>query len=92
MAPAARHDVQGRFRKGEAVGFAGDEIIAWGGADSTLAATIEQLSQGAEIVTVLAGEGAPIPPRRSTLMFPDGVELETHDGGQPSWWWLLAAQ
>jgi hypothetical protein len=23
---------------------------------------------------------------------PDGVEFETHDGGQPSWWWLLAAQ
>ena len=21
-----------------------------------------------------------------------GVEVETHEGGQPSWWWLLAAQ
>jgi hypothetical protein len=23
---------------------------------------------------------------------PEGVEVETHEGGQPSWWWLLAAQ
>jgi hypothetical protein len=23
---------------------------------------------------------------------PEGVELEKHEGGQPSWWWLLAAQ
>ena len=92
VAPAARHDAQGRFRKGEAVGFAGDEIVAWGGADSTLAATIEQLSQGAEILTVLAGEGAPIPLSEIDTHVPDGVELETHDGGQPSWWWLLAAQ
>jgi hypothetical protein len=23
---------------------------------------------------------------------PAGVELELEDGGQPSWWWLLAAE
>jgi hypothetical protein len=23
---------------------------------------------------------------------PEGVELELHSGGQPHWWWLLAAQ
>jgi DAK2 domain fusion protein YloV len=92
VAPAARHDPQGRFRKGDAVGFAGEEIVAWGGAGSTLAATIQQLSNGAEIVTVLAGDGAPIPLSEIDTHVPDGVELETHDGGQPSWWWLLAAQ
>jgi hypothetical protein len=23
---------------------------------------------------------------------PDGFEIEAHEGGQPNWWWLLAAQ
>ncbi len=92
VAPAARDDAQGRFRKGDAVGFAGDEIVAWGGAGSTLAATIERLARGAEIVTVIAGDGAPIALDELDTHVPDGVEIETHDGGQPSWWWLLASQ
>jgi dihydroxyacetone kinase-like predicted kinase len=92
VAPAARDDAQGRFRKGDAVGFAGEEIVAWGGAGSTLAATIEKLAEGAEIVTVIGGQGAPIALDELDPHVPDGVEFETHDGGQPSWWWLLAAQ
>jgi DAK2 domain fusion protein YloV len=92
VAPAARDDAQGRFRKGDAVGFADGEIVAWGGAGSTLAATIERLAEGAEIVTVLAGEGAPISLEEIDAHVPDGVEVEAHNGGQPSWWWLLAAQ
>ena len=36
VAPAARDDAKGRFVKGDAVGFVGDEIVAWGGAGSTL--------------------------------------------------------
>jgi uncharacterized protein len=92
VAPAARDDAQGRFRKGDAVGFVGEEIVAYGGAGSTLAATIEALAEGAEIVTVLAGENAPIPLEEIDAHVPGGVEVETHSGGQPSWWWLLAAQ
>jgi hypothetical protein len=90
--PAARDDAQGRFRKGDAVGFVGEEIVAWGGAGTTLATTIERLAEGAEIVTVIAGEEAPIPLDELDPHVPDGVEVETHEGGQPSWWWLLAAQ
>jgi DAK2 domain fusion protein YloV len=92
VAPAARDDAQGRFRKGDAVGFVGEEIVAWGGAGSTLASTLERLAEGAEIVTVLAGKDAPIPLVEIDTHVPDGVEVETHEGGQPSWWWLLAAQ
>jgi fatty acid kinase len=92
VAPAARDDAQGRFRKGDAVGFVAGEIVAWGGAGSTLATTIEQLAAAAEIVTVLAGKEAPIPLDELDTHVPEGVEIETHDGGQPSWWWLLAAQ
>ena len=92
VAPAARDDAQGRFRKGDAVGFAQGEIVAWGGAGTTFAATVERLAEGAEIVTVIAGEGAPISLGDLDPHVPDGVEIETHEGGQPSWWWLLAAQ
>jgi DAK2 domain fusion protein YloV len=92
VAPAARDDAQGRFKKGDAVGFAAGEIVAWGGAGSTLTGTIQHLAEGAEIVTVIAGEGAPIALSEVDTHVPEGVEIEIHEGGQPSWWWLLAAQ
>jgi fatty acid kinase len=92
VAPAARDDAQGRFKQGDAVGFADGEIVAWGGTGSTLTTTIQHLAGGAEIVTVIAGEGAPIPLSEIDTHVPAGVEIETHEGGQPSWWWLLAAQ
>ncbi len=92
VAPAARDDAQGRFKRGDAVGFAEGEIVAWGGAGSTLLATIEVLATDAEIVTVIGGDGAPIPLEEIDAHVPEGVELEKHEGGQPSWWWLLAAQ
>jgi DAK2 domain fusion protein YloV len=92
VAPAARDDKQGRFVAGDAVGFVEGEIVAWGGAGSTLAKTMEALAEGAEILTVIGGEGAPIALRELEGEAPDGVELELHGGGQPNYWWLLAAQ
>jgi DAK2 domain fusion protein YloV len=92
VAPAARDDAQGRFKKGDAVGFVKGEIVAWGGAGSTLDGTLQRLADGAEILTVIAGDGAPIPLDEIDVHAPEGVEVETHEGGQPSWWWLLAAQ
>ena len=92
VAPAARPDPQGRFVRGDAVGFAGEEVVAWGGAGSTLSATVERLVDGVEIVTVIEGEGAPIPLDQLPLELAEGVELELHRGGQPHYWWLIAAQ
>jgi DAK2 domain fusion protein YloV len=92
VAPAARDDAKGRFVKGDAVGFVGEEIVAWGGAGTTLTETMARLAEGAEILTVVSGEGAPIPLRELESHAPDGVELELHEGGQPHYWWLLAAQ
>jgi uncharacterized protein len=92
VAPAARDDPNGRFVRGDAVGFVGDEIVAWGGAGSTLAETTARLAEGAEILTVISGEGAPIALSELEGHSPDGVELELHEGGQPHYWWLLAAQ
>jgi fatty acid kinase len=92
VAPAARDDPKGRFVKGDAVGFVGDEIVAWGGAGSTLTETMARLAEGAEIMTVLSGEGAPIAIDELEDHVPDGVEIELHEGDQPHYWWLLAAQ
>jgi DAK2 domain fusion protein YloV len=92
VAPAARNDAQGRFVAGDAVGFVGDEIVAWGGAGSTVAETMARLGEGAEILTVIGGDAAPIPLIELEGHAPDGVELELHEGGQPHYWWLLAAQ
>ncbi len=78
--------------RGDAVGFIDSEIVAWGGAGSTLARTLESLSEGSEIVTVIGGEGAPIPLEQIAAHAPEGVEVELHHGGQSHYWWLLAAQ
>jgi DAK2 domain fusion protein YloV len=92
VASAARDDGQGRFIKGDAVGFVGERIVAWGGAGSTLAETMAGLAEGAEILTVIGGEDAPIPLDEVRAHGPDGVELELHAGGQSHYWWLLGAQ
>src|SRR5438876_4846718 len=81
VAPAARPDAQGRFVRGDAVGFAGEEVVAWGGAGSTLSATIERIAEGVEIVTVIEGQDAPIPLDQLPLELAEGIELELHRGG-----------
>jgi fatty acid kinase len=92
VAAAARDDPQGRFVAGDAVGFVEEEIVAWGGAGTTLAATMERLASGAELLTVIAGASAPIALQEVGQHAPGGVELDLQDGGQPHYWWLLAAQ
>jgi DAK2 domain fusion protein YloV len=92
VAPAARGDVQGRFNAGEAVGYAGGELVAWGDPENTLAATLDRLANGSELITCLAGAGAPLDRASVEAHVPDGVEVEYHEGGQPAWWWLLCAE
>jgi len=92
VAPAARDDAQGRFIAGDAVGYAGGELVAWGDPAATLAATLNQLVDGAELLTCIAGEAPPLGEDDVQARIPDGVELEYHEGGQPAWWWLLCAE
>jgi uncharacterized protein len=92
IAPAARPDAGGRFAVGDAVGFVEEEIVAWGEAEPTLGAVLAALGDGAELVTVIAGAGAPLDAGRVAALAPDGVELELSDGGQSGWWWLLSAE
>jgi uncharacterized protein len=91
VAEADRDDAEGRYRRGDAVGFAGDELIAWGEPADTLRAVLSHLASDAEIVSVIEGAEAPLSAAAADL-YPAGAELEIQDGGQPTYWWLIAAQ
>ncbi|MEA2389982.1 MAG: fatty acid kinase, partial [Solirubrobacteraceae bacterium] len=92
VARAAREDAQGRFGEGDAVGFVGDEIVAWGDPPATLRSVLAGLGDGAEIVTCVSGDGAPLPDEEVLALAPAGVDVECSEGGQANWWWLLAAE
>ncbi|HEV8152244.1 MAG TPA: hypothetical protein VGP78_04885, partial [Solirubrobacteraceae bacterium] len=92
VAPAARDDREGRFSVGEAVGFVEDDVVAWGDPEATLRAVLERLAHDAELITCIAGEGAPLDPDGVAALAPADVELELSAGGQPSYWWLLSAE
>ena len=47
-------------RAGDAVGYEGGELVAWGDPAETLAATLARIADGAELLTCIAGEGAPL--------------------------------
>ena len=90
---AARDDGAERFRAGEAIGFVDEELIAWGTPDETLRKVLGDLaSDGTELVTLISGAGAPLGSEQVAELIPDGVEFELSEGGQPSYWWLLAAE
>ncbi len=92
VAEAAKDDPDGRFAVGDAVGYRGDELVAWGDPAETLAATLGALAEGAELVTCIAGAAAPLGEDAVAAALPGDVELDYHDGGQPAWWWLLCAE
>jgi hypothetical protein len=53
---------------------------------------LERLAEDAEILTVVAGVGAPLDVGAIRELAPPGIELELHEGGQPHYWWLVAAE
>ena len=92
VAQAVRDDPHGRFSAGDAVGYAGDELVAHGDPATTLAKVMERIGEGREVLTCIAGEGAPLPEEAVAAALPEGLELDYHEGGQPAWWWLLCAE
>ena len=92
VAPAARDDVDGRFRAGDTVGYVGEDLVACGDVRETLAATLARVAEGCELVTCIAGEDAPLDRREVAAALPEGTELDYQEGGQPAWWWLLCAE
>ena len=92
VAPAARDDVQGRFREGDAVGFIEDEIVVWGRPREALRGVLERLAEDAELITCLRGAAAPLDDGTVQALAHGDVEFELSDGGQQSYWWLLSAE
>jgi DAK2 domain fusion protein YloV len=92
VARAARDDPSGRFSPGDAVGYADEELIAWGSPDHVLRDVLARVCADAEVVTIVSGDGAPLDEAAVEALVPEGVELDHHEGGQPSWWWLIAAE
>jgi DAK2 domain fusion protein YloV len=92
VAPAARDDVRGRFREGDAVGFVEEQIVAWGRPRETLRDVLEQLAESAELITCLRGAEAPLDDHTVHALAAGEVEFELSDGGQQRYWWLLSAE
>ncbi len=93
VAEAARDDGERRFRAGDAVGFVDERLVAWGTPDETLRKVLGDLAgDGAELLTLIAGPSAPLAQDQVASLIPEGVEFELSEGGQPSYWWLLAAE
>src|SRR4051794_38327204 len=70
---AARDDVVGRparFHRGDAVGFIDERIVAWGEPAETLEAVLGELGREAELVTLIAGDGAPLDGDAVTALAP----------------------
>jgi DAK2 domain fusion protein YloV len=92
VAPAARDDLKGRFREGDAVGFVDDEIVVWGRPREALRGVLERLAADAELITCLRGAEAPLDDDTVQALAAGEVEFELSDGGQQSYWWLLSAE
>jgi len=92
IAQAARDDAQGRFHEGDSLGYAGEDLVAWGELREVLPRTIAAVAEGCEVLTCIAGEGAPLEAADVEGALPDGVELDWQQGDQPAWWYLLAAE
>jgi uncharacterized protein len=109
VAPAARDDPAGRFKRGQAVGFLEADVVAWGEPGATLQAVLRALADGAgglpggaaelatpELISLIAGDDPPLGMADvETIMSGvlDGrLDFEIRHGGQPAYWWLLAAE
>ena len=80
---AARDDAEGRFRRGEAVGFVDEQLVAWGEPSETLEAVLGELGREAELLTLIEGDGAPLDGDGVAALVPGGVDVE-YSAGRPA--------
>jgi len=102
VAPAARDDPQGRFKRGQAVGFLEEKVFSWGEPGEALQGVLRGLAEGAsehstpELISVLVGDDAPLGLEEVEQLamgeLGERLELELRHGGQSAYWWLLAAE
>jgi hypothetical protein len=50
------------------------------------------LAVDAELITCIAGQGAPLGEDAVASLVDGQAALEWSNGGQPSYWWLLSAE
>ncbi|HLH65471.1 MAG TPA: DAK2 domain-containing protein [Solirubrobacteraceae bacterium] len=74
--PAAADDPAGRFRAGDAIGDVDGELVGSGRPEDALAAVLERLGAGAELITVLCAEGAPLGDARVRELSRAGAGIE----------------
>ena len=81
----ARRRPRAASRVGDAVGFVDEELVAWGEPRPTLARRPRRASaDDAELVTCIAGDGAPLDDDASRRSRPTASSSSSSDGGQPS--------
>jgi uncharacterized protein len=61
-------------------------------AGGELAPAVAALADGAELLTVVTGEDAPLSEEEIRALVPANVELEVTPGAPAPWWWLIAAE
>ena len=61
-------------------------------AGGELGPAVAALADGAELLTVVTGEDAPLDEDEIRALVPPGVELEVTPGAPAPWWWLIAAE
>jgi uncharacterized protein len=61
-------------------------------AGGDLGTAVAALADGAELITVVTGEDAPLDEEEIRALVPPGVEVEVTPGAPPPWWWLIAAE
>ena len=61
-------------------------------AGGDLGPAVAALVDGAELITVVTGEDAPLGDEEIRALVPPGVEVEVTPGAPPPWWWLIAAE
>jgi len=79
VAEAARDDAQGRFKRGEAVGFVDEEMLAWGEPGETLQAVIAALADstnGSVEASEVAGDGRVVAPELISILAGEEAPLE----------------
>jgi dihydroxyacetone kinase-like predicted kinase len=88
VAEAARDDAQGRFKRGEAVGFVDEEMLAWGDPSETLRTVVAALTDGVSRAGGIGGENgsavesgndAPLPPELISVIAGAGAPLELEE-------------
>jgi DAK2 domain fusion protein YloV len=79
VAEAARDDAQGRFKRGEAVGFVDERMLAWGEPGETLQAVIAALADsanGSVEASEVAGDGRVVAPELISILAGEDAPLE----------------